>query len=132
MASDKEVKFTEANIKSTKMYTKLMEKETYGLKLFKEFLQSKPKERYLRYSSCWAAVHKHFVLSICFCSLLCSLIRYCFCHSNIYFLLATVWIISYIYYKYQLNYKDTSQKQIFTFSLKKEETHEYLPKKATM
>jgi len=52
MASDREVKFTEAHIKSTKMYAKLMEKETsHGLKLFKEFLQSKSKEGYLRCSS---------------------------------------------------------------------------------
>lgn len=87
-----------------------MEKETsHGLKLFKEFLQSKSKERYLRYSSPWTAVHKHFVLLICFCSLLCSLVIYCFCHSNI-FLPTTVLIISYIYCKYQLNYKDTEPK----------------------
>ena len=41
-----------------------MKKETsFGLKLFKEFLQSKPKERYSRYSGCrGAAVHTRFVI----------------------------------------------------------------------
>jgi len=57
MAGDREVKFTEADIKSfTKEHANAknakMKKETScELKLVKEFLQSKPMERYTRYSS---------------------------------------------------------------------------------
>ena len=46
----------------------MKKKTSYGLKLFKLFLQSNSKERYLRYSSRQAAFHRRFVFPIRFCS----------------------------------------------------------------
>jgi len=43
-----------------------MEETSCGLKLFKEFLQSKPKKKYSKYSSRRAAVSIRFELSIRF------------------------------------------------------------------